>query len=112
VNANRRILFALLAATIGLLIGCSKSGDEHDSADTLDKHLIRSVSTNGEAVVLLGAEAQKRIDLIVEHPHPAQWQPEVKATVTCWTRHLSRRSCQNSRRPRSLPKRRSANSIA
>ena len=77
-NAHRRLLFALLAATIGLLIGCSKSGDNHDAADTLDKHLIQSVSTNGQAVVLLGAEAQKRIDLIVEHPHPAQWQPEVK----------------------------------
>jgi hypothetical protein len=76
---SRHILSALQAAmTASLLIGCSKSGGDHDAADTPDKHLIRSVSTNGEAVVMLDVEAQKRIGLIVEHPHPAQWQPEVQ----------------------------------
>ena len=67
----------LLAGLISaLLAACSKPGGEAEKPNaeqTRVKH-----GTNGESIVTLDAETQKRIGLKVESPLAAQWQPELK----------------------------------
>ena len=75
----RGLKSALLAGiTACLLAACSKSGDEkeNEKPKAEESHVKRGAQ--GEIIVTLDAETQKRIGLKVETPASAQWQPEVK----------------------------------
>src|SRR5437667_1473166 len=76
---SRHIFFALLAGMIAsLLTACSKTGEEKEGEKpkTEESHLKRAA--NGEIIVTLDEETQKRIGLKVESPAAAEWQPEAK----------------------------------
>ena len=77
---NLKHTFSCLAAGLiaGLLAACSKSGGEKEAErpNAEKSHVKRG--TNGETIVTLDAETQKRIGLKVANPATAQWQPEVR----------------------------------
>jgi len=73
------IVFALLAGVIvALLTDCSKTGEEKELEKSKAEESRVKRGTNGETIVTLEPETQKRIGLKVEIPAPAQWEPEVK----------------------------------
>ena len=76
---SRPIAFALLTATIAsFLTACSKDGGENEAEKPKAEESPIKRGTNGEVIVTLDVETQKRIGLKVESPAAAQWQPETK----------------------------------
>jgi len=65
----------LLAALLG---ACSKSGGENETKKPNANQWHVKHGTNGEVIITLDAETQKRIGLKVANPAAAQWQPEVR----------------------------------
>jgi hypothetical protein len=72
------LLAVLTVTTAALLTACSKTGEEKESEKPKAEELRVTHGANGETLIKLDAETQKRITLKVETPAPAQWQPEVK----------------------------------
>ena len=76
---SRPVFFVFLAGMIAsLLTACSKTNEEKEGEKpkTEESHVKRAV--NGEIIVTLDEETQKRIGLKVESPAAAEWQPEAK----------------------------------
>ena len=74
-NFIASLIAVLLAALLG---ACSKSGGENETKKPNANQSQVKRGTNGETIVTLDAEAQKRIGLKAANPAAAQWQPEVR----------------------------------
>jgi hypothetical protein len=72
------LLTALLASAVAV-----RSAEPDAKAETKPEARTEAIKitqgTNGEAILTLGAETQKRIGLEVANPAATEWQPEIKA---------------------------------
>jgi len=72
---TKSITFLVAVSLTALLGGCSKPGGETEKQAGVLSHVKHG--TNGESIVILDEETQKRIGLQVANPTATQWQPEV-----------------------------------